>query len=95
METKDNKISILIIEDDADQAFVEKDVLQERLDCHVEIISRMSELTDELIDNAQIVLLDFNLPDSTGSEILKYIRKLSEIPVIHLFPQKPGLHRLQ
>ena len=82
METKDNKISILIIEDDADHAFVEKDVLQERLDCHVEIISRMSELTDELIDNAQIVLLDFNLPDSTGSEILKYIRKLSDIPVI-------------
>lgn len=77
-----DKIVILIIEDDYDHAFLEKNILSEQLNCDISIVSRMSELDDEQILNSSIILLDFNLPDSNGTDILKHIRELSDVPVV-------------
>lgn len=76
------KIRILLIEDDQDHAFLEQDILMDELDCEVRVIPSMSELSAEDITYADMILLDFNLPDTTGKEILTFIREKSDIPVI-------------
>ncbi len=75
-------LKILIIEDDPDYAFLEDDVLNEQLDCDVTIATSRATLQKSAVLNADIVLLDFNLPDAAGSEILSDIRQWSDIPVI-------------
>jgi FixJ family two-component response regulator len=75
-------LQILIIEDDDDHAFLEKDVLYDELDCDIQVIRSKKELADIELTDFSIVLLDFNLPDGTGDDVLKYIRSHSEIPVI-------------
>lgn len=76
------KLNILIIEDDEDHAFLEEDILLDELECEVRIISSKKELQADYIKNSDVVLLDFNLPDSTGKDILKMIRHESDIPVV-------------
>ncbi len=75
-------LHILIIEDDPDYAFLEEDVLSEQLDCDVTIVTSRAALQKRTVLNADVVLLDFNLPDAAGSEILSDIRKWSDIPVL-------------
>jgi len=77
-----DKIHILIIEDDVDHAFLEEDMLTDELNCHVKVVRSKAELEREHIVKSDIVLLDFNLPDATGSEILTEIRRFSDIPVL-------------
>ena len=76
------KITILIIEDDVDHAFLEEDILTDELNCHVKIVRTKAELEQEHIIKSNIILLDFNLPDATGSEILTEIRRFTDIPVL-------------
>ncbi len=75
-------IRILIIEDDEDHAFLEEDILTEELDCSVEIVASKGALTESHVLNAQVILLDFNLPDATGNDVLRYIRSISDVPVL-------------
>jgi FixJ family two-component response regulator len=75
-------IRILIIEDDEDYAFLEKDILTDELDCTINIVCSKESLKSEDILKSDIVLLDFNLPDITGDEILEIIREKIDIPVI-------------
>ena len=82
MEKEMGKISILIIEDDEHHAFLEQEALCEKLDCRTQIVRSKTELTEEDIKLSDIILLDFNLPDATGAEILADIRRCSEVPVI-------------
>ncbi|HGY55002.1 MAG TPA: response regulator [Caldithrix abyssi] len=77
-----SRIHILIIEDDEDHAFLEQDILTDELDCTIDLIASKRELTEELIEKADIVLLDFNLPDALGDEILNIIHNKSDIPVV-------------
>lgn len=77
-----DQISILIIEDDEDHAFLEQDILTDELDCTTRIVGSKAELKESHIKTANVALLDFNLPDATGAEILQIIRKVSDIPVI-------------
>ncbi len=74
--------SILIIEDDEDHAFLEKDILEEDLKVSTKIISTGKELEDIYLHMFDIILLDFNLPDISGSELLKKIRSENDIPII-------------
>ncbi|MBN2424706.1 MAG: response regulator [Calditrichaceae bacterium] len=76
------KLRILIIEDDEDHAFLEEDILNDELDCEITIIPDRATISVEKIKNADVILLDYNLPDATGEEILSEIRKESEAPVI-------------
>jgi DNA-binding NtrC family response regulator len=73
---------ILIIEDDEDHAFLEKDILEESLPVSVDLIASGLELQRVHIPLYQLVLLDFNLPDTTGTIVLEKIRKESDLPVI-------------
>ncbi len=77
-----NNIKILIIEDDEDHAFLEEDILTEELDCTVQIVKSKGALTENHIHTAQVVLLDFNLPDANGIDVLQYIRSISDVPVL-------------
>ncbi|HID38869.1 MAG TPA: response regulator [Calditrichaeota bacterium] len=76
------QIQILIIEDDDDHAFLEQDILSDELDCEIDLISSKGELTEELVEKADVILLDFNLPDARGDEILGIIRQQSDVPII-------------
>lgn len=79
---KNNIKSILIVEDDEDHAFLEKDILEEDLGVEATIVTSGSEVENIYLHLFDIVLLDFNLPDTNGSEVLQIIREKSDIPVI-------------
>lgn len=83
-----NTLRILIVEDDEDHAFLEADILNDELDCEVTVVVSRADLGRIDIEEQDIVLLDFNLPDATGSEILSLIRKKTDIPVIIITAQK-------
>ncbi len=81
-------LRILIIEDDEDHAFLEADILNDELDCQVTVIASKADLEETNLETQDIVLLDFNLPDATGSELLNIIREKTDIPVIIITAQK-------
>jgi len=81
-ETTKDQINILLIEDDEHHAFLEEDALRSELACELRIVHSKLELTSEDIRFAHIILLDFNLPDATGEEILEEIRRFTDVPVI-------------
>ncbi len=81
-------LRILIIEDDEDHAFLESDILRDELDCAITVVATKQEFLEIDINSMDIVLLDFNLPDSNGQEILGLIRETSNIPVIIVTAQK-------
>ncbi len=73
--------TILIIEDDKNL----NNGLSIALQSNYKIISAKSiEEGVENIDYADLILLDMNLPDGDGMEIIKYTRKKSSIPIIVL-----------
>jgi FixJ family two-component response regulator len=83
-----DNLRILIIEDDEDHAFLESDILNDELDCTVTVAVSKADMQRIDLKEQDIVLLDFNLPDSTGSEILNIIRAQTDIPVIIITAQK-------
>ena len=81
-------LKILIIEDDEDHAFLESDILEDELDCEVTVAVSKNDMSRINLEEQDIVLLDFNLPDSNGSDILNLIREKTDIPVIIITAQK-------
>lgn len=82
-----NEKHILIVEDDPNYAFLEKEQISEELNFPVVLRLRASDIKPIDVDNALAVILDFNLPDTTGVELLKKIRQQSDVPVILLTGQ--------
>jgi DNA-binding NtrC family response regulator len=74
--------NILIIEDDEDHAFLEKDILEEQLSSNIFIVNSGKELDKVHLPLFDIFLLDFNLPDITGMEVIEKIRNQSDVPII-------------
>lgn len=73
---------ILIVDDDADLSFVITDML-ESYGYEVTCAESSEEAFDLLSDNSyHLILLDINLPDSTGFEICRQLREVSTVPVI-------------
>lgn len=77
----DNK-NILIIDDDKDLSMITSDMLEDygyNVTC-----AENSDIAFELMkDNIfHLIILDINLPDTTGFEICKELRKVSSVPVI-------------
>jgi len=83
-----DSLRILIIEDDEDHAFLEADILNDEMDCKVTVAISKADFLSIDLEKQDIVLLDFNLPDATGSEILNMIREKVDIPVIIITAQK-------
>ena len=77
-------IKILFIEDDLPLALgVEYTLKQEGFD--VVHAKNLSEAREQYKNNEfNIILLDVMLPDGTGYELCKEIRKNSEIPIIFM-----------
>lgn len=76
------KKEILIIDDDKDLSFI----ISEMLESYGYIVTR-AENAEEAFTllssrSFHLILLDINLPDSTGFELCKELRKVSTVPVI-------------
>ena len=74
--------SLLIIDDDEDLSFIISDMLEGygySVTC-----AGSAEEAFSLLENRsfQLILLDINLPDSTGFEICRELRRVSTVPVI-------------
>ena len=73
---------ILIIDDDEDLSFIISDML-ESYGYKVSHAQNATVAFDMLSENKyHLVLLDINLPETTGFEICKELRKVSSVPVI-------------
>ena len=73
---------ILIIDDDADLSMIISDMLESKgfdVKC-----AESSEAAFDVLSqsNFDLILLDINLPDSSGFEICKQLRDVSNVPVI-------------
>ena len=76
------KNNILIIDDDADLSFVITDML-EGYGYNVTSAESADEAFGLLSSrHFDLILLDINLPDSTGFEVCKELRRVSDVPVI-------------
>lgn len=77
-----SKIKILLVEDDETTAKWLNDFLEDRNF----IIEFVSTITDAISyiknNNFDIVILDLNLPDFHGFELLKSIRNVKQVPII-------------
>lgn len=76
------KKHILIVDDDEDLSFIIGEML-ESYGYEVSRAENASRAFDMLSDNKyHLVLLDINLPETTGFEICKELRRVSSVPVI-------------
>ena len=76
------KKDILIIDDDTDLSFVISDML-ESYGYKTASAASAEEAFSMLAEHSySLLLLDINLPDSTGFEICKELRRVSSVPVI-------------
>lgn len=83
MDDSNNKLkNILIIEDDEDYAFLEKEILEDELAVSVSVVAERHQLAPLRFELFDLIMLDFNLPDTTGIEVLKLIRRSCDVPVI-------------
>ncbi|MBD5461688.1 MAG: response regulator transcription factor [Lachnospiraceae bacterium] len=76
------KKNILIIEDDKDLAAITSDMLK-NYGYETRISESCEEAFDILTDSRfHLILMDINLPDGTGFEVCRELRKVSKVPVI-------------
>ena len=77
-----NKTNILIVDDEKELSFIIAEMLT---GCGYNVLraatadEAFSLLTD---NNIHLILLDINLPDGTGFEVCKELRRVSQVPVI-------------
>lgn len=73
---------ILIVDDDEDLARIMAEMLED-YGYHVTIAKNGDEAFKQLSDNIwHLILLDINLPDETGFELCRELRKVSTVPII-------------
>lgn len=73
---------ILIVDDDKDLSFIISDML-ESYGYNVTTAESGEQAFELLTDNTyHLILLDINLPDTTGLELCKELRQVSQVPVV-------------
>ena len=78
----DLRAKILIVDDDEELSFIIKRML-ESYSYSVSVTHSCDEAITILTDNRfDLVLLDVNLPDGTGFEVCRELRRVCEVPVI-------------
>ena len=76
------KKQILIVDDDEDLSFIISEML-ESYGYKTESASNGEEAFEMLSENTyHLILLDINLPDTTGFELCRELRRVSTVPVI-------------
>lgn len=81
---EEQDLNILIVEDDEDTAEVVATLLEEA-GFKAKAVDRGEMALDEIMaQNPDLVLLDLNLPDISGIEVLKHVRSHSFLPMIVL-----------
>ncbi|MCX6640911.1 MAG: response regulator [bacterium] len=76
---------ILLIEDDVDQAFLASEALREAIkDCEVKVVGTGADALRLNLNDFDTILMDYNLPDMTGLEILHQINQRPHGPIIML-----------
>ncbi|HEY7087822.1 MAG TPA: diguanylate cyclase [Tepidisphaeraceae bacterium] len=85
------KLKLLIIEDDADQ----RELIRETLEDHfgrgtVVAVASKAQAVGQPLEKFDMILSDYNLPDSTGIEILQHIRSRCDTPVILVTGENVG-----
>lgn len=73
---------ILIIDDDEDLSMIISDMLENygyHVNCATDSETAFQLLTDNVF---HLILLDINLPDTTGFQLCKELRRVSTVPVI-------------
>lgn len=78
------KQDILIIDDDTDLAMITRDMLEDY--GHRVFMAACAQEAYRLLEAqaVQLILLDINLPDETGFELLKQIRRSSTVPILFI-----------
>ena len=73
---------ILIVDDDKDLSFIISETLKKY--SFIPTAAYSADMAYDLLEKNtyNIVILDINLPDSSGFEICKEIRKMSKVPII-------------
>lgn len=74
--------SILVIDDDEDLSYIISDMLESY--GYTVTCAKNSDTAFELLSTQtyHLILLDINLPDTTGFELCREIRKVSNVPII-------------
>lgn len=74
---------LLIVEDDADQRELIREILQDHFGPRsVEAVGSARAAMEMDLENYELILTDYNLPDATGMELLSRIRQRCGTPVI-------------
>lgn len=82
MQTQVVNKSILLVDDDEDLSFIISEML-EGYGYQVSCAESGSRAFEMLSDHSyHLILLDINLPETTGFELLQELRKVSNVPVI-------------
>ena len=78
----ENRYKILIVDDDVDLSMLICDMLSDN--GYVCLTVESLDGAYEILENEKVhlILLDINLPDGTGFELCRELRKVSEVPVI-------------
>lgn len=73
---------VLIVDDDSDLSYIISEMLEDH-GYQTECAESGSEAVEKLTAGSfHLVLLDINLPDTTGLELCSELRKMSDVPVI-------------
>lgn len=76
------KLKVLMVEDDPVIQYIHKKML-DQFKCIVDVVSNGRDAL-KIIDAHDLVLVDINLPDISGFEVIKTIREKSNVPIIAL-----------
>lgn len=77
-----NKEKILIVEDDVDINNLIMEILEDQGYEAVQAFSGSEAMLQLKIEDFQMILLDLMLPKVSGEELIKYIRKEKEMPIV-------------